>query len=235
MRFPDDKEEVEELDSLDEELSGALDEASTVVDGAPPPKESNLSTILEILVLGSLFVMAGGGLYFGYTAKMTADKALVKMEEMEKSSGDAYTVTLALQKEVKDIGEQKIRQLGLDIDQASSAARSQFSQLQRDIKELRKALKPQPPRVVVRREPVPSSPAPAPTPTPSAPKPTPRTPKPAAPAPTPPDDRFYEIKSGDTLGDIAKKYGISVQEIQKLNPNVDARRLQIGQKIKLRR
>ncbi|MED4841532.1 GH25 family lysozyme [Weizmannia sp. CD-2023] len=43
----------------------------------------------------------------------------------------------------------------------------------------------------------------------------------------------YTIKKGDTFWDIAQKYGCSVAEIQKLNPKVDPKKLQVGQKIKV--
>lgn len=44
---------------------------------------------------------------------------------------------------------------------------------------------------------------------------------------------FYAIESGDTLGKIAAKYGISLQALMDANPNVDPRRLKIGQEIAL--
>lgn len=45
----------------------------------------------------------------------------------------------------------------------------------------------------------------------------------------------YTVKSGDTLGGIAQRNGTTVERLQELNPDLDARTLVTGQKIKLRR
>ena len=44
---------------------------------------------------------------------------------------------------------------------------------------------------------------------------------------------FYTIQSGDTFYSIAKKYNITVQQLQDANPGVDPAKLQIGQQIVL--
>ena len=44
----------------------------------------------------------------------------------------------------------------------------------------------------------------------------------------------YTVKTGDTLGAIAEKTGIEVEELQTLNPELDPQALVSGQKIKLR-
>jgi LysM repeat protein len=44
----------------------------------------------------------------------------------------------------------------------------------------------------------------------------------------------YTIKTGDNLPSIASKTGLTVQQIQELNPELDPYGLQSGQKIKLR-
>lgn len=46
--------------------------------------------------------------------------------------------------------------------------------------------------------------------------------------------RFYVVKSGDTLGGIAASTGVAVDELMSLNPEVDARALVTGQRLKLR-
>lgn len=45
--------------------------------------------------------------------------------------------------------------------------------------------------------------------------------------------RSYRVKPGDVLSQIAVKTGVSLDEIQRLNPNIDAQSLHPGQKIKL--
>jgi len=61
-------------------------------------------------------------------------------------------------------------------------------------------------------------------------KPTNGSPK--SPAPAGPGE--YVVAKGDNLGSIAKKNGISLKAIQDLNPGVNANRLQIGQKLKVK-
>ena len=45
--------------------------------------------------------------------------------------------------------------------------------------------------------------------------------------------RYYTVKSGDTLGAIAKREGKSLSAIEKLNPGINPNRLRIGQKIRV--
>jgi LysM repeat protein len=46
--------------------------------------------------------------------------------------------------------------------------------------------------------------------------------------------KTYTVKPGDVLSAIAAKTGLTVEELQRLNPNVDAQTLQPGDKLKLR-
>jgi LysM repeat protein len=42
----------------------------------------------------------------------------------------------------------------------------------------------------------------------------------------------YVVAKGDTLGGIARKVGVSLKQLQDLNPTVNANKMQIGQKLK---
>ena len=44
----------------------------------------------------------------------------------------------------------------------------------------------------------------------------------------------YVVKTGDTLGSIAEKTGVTVEKLQELNPELDPQALSVGQQIKLR-
>ena len=70
--------------------------------------------------------------------------------------------------------------------------------------------------------PTPASPKPKPTPMPwpvPHPRPVPK-PKPTPkPTPKPPGKKWYEIKRGDTLSEIAQRNKISMATLKKLNPN----------------
>lgn len=44
----------------------------------------------------------------------------------------------------------------------------------------------------------------------------------------------YEVQSGDSLSTIAAEFGLSVEKLQRLNPDVDSTALATGQILKLR-
>jgi len=45
--------------------------------------------------------------------------------------------------------------------------------------------------------------------------------------------RTYTIKPGDALSVIADQTGVSIPELQRLNPGLDARALRVGRKLRL--
>jgi LysM repeat protein len=46
-------------------------------------------------------------------------------------------------------------------------------------------------------------------------------------------EKTYTVESGDTLGTIAEETGLTVSELQELNPDVDSQALTVGEEIKL--
>jgi LysM repeat protein len=44
----------------------------------------------------------------------------------------------------------------------------------------------------------------------------------------------YRVKAGDSFAAIAEKQGVDVGQLQELNPDIDPRALQPGQKLKLK-
>jgi LysM repeat protein len=47
------------------------------------------------------------------------------------------------------------------------------------------------------------------------------------------EGRFYVVQSGDTLGSIALEHDTTVEELMRLNPDVDPTALNIGQRIRV--
>jgi LysM repeat protein len=43
----------------------------------------------------------------------------------------------------------------------------------------------------------------------------------------------YAVRSGDTLGSIADRFGTSVDRLMELNPGIDPRTLRVGQAIRV--
>ena len=48
-----------------------------------------------------------------------------------------------------------------------------------------------------------------------------------------PGGEYYVIQSGDTLGSVALEYDTTVEELVRLNPDVDPTALHIGQRIRV--
>jgi LysM repeat protein len=76
-----------------------------------------------------------------------------------------------------------------------------------------------------------------PTDTTSTPKviPPAAAPKPTPPKPATPEYVYYTVKSGDSLSGIASKNKVSVDSIVKLNKGLTPNKIQIGQKIKIKK
>lgn len=48
-----------------------------------------------------------------------------------------------------------------------------------------------------------------------------------------PEGQYYVIQDGDTLGSIALKYDTTVEELVRLNPDVDPTALHVGQRLRV--
>lgn len=48
------------------------------------------------------------------------------------------------------------------------------------------------------------------------------------------DEEWYTIKDGDLVGRVAARYGMTLAEIKRLNPDIDVDRVSIGQKIRVK-
>jgi LysM domain len=46
-------------------------------------------------------------------------------------------------------------------------------------------------------------------------------------------EKFYLVEYGETLGDIADRFGTSVDRLLELNPAVDPRSLRVGQRVRV--
>jgi LysM repeat protein len=79
--------------------------------------------------------------------------------------------------------------------------------------------------------PKPAEPAPSATPSPAAANPA--TAGVENPSPSDANVRTHVVAKGETLTQISKQYGVTVEEIQQLNKIEDAKKLQAGQTIKI--
>lgn len=46
--------------------------------------------------------------------------------------------------------------------------------------------------------------------------------------------RFYTVERGDTFGSISAKTGVSIAQLERLNPGVSSNALQVGQKLRVK-
>ena len=46
---------------------------------------------------------------------------------------------------------------------------------------------------------------------------------------------FYRVRAGDSLAAIASRFGVTVERLAELNPEIDPQVLQAGQRLRLRR
>jgi len=53
------------------------------------------------------------------------------------------------------------------------------------------------------------------------------------PIPDPPPPEWHKVQKGETMSEIASKYGLGLSVLQRANPGVDPKRLKVGQKLKL--
>ena len=75
------------------------------------------------------------------------------------------------------------------------------------------------------------APRPAPAATPPAPHPSVAPAPPVPPIEAPPGSAIHVVAKGENLTMIARKYGTTIEEIQKTNKIEDDRKLQIGQNL----
>jgi LysM repeat protein len=51
---------------------------------------------------------------------------------------------------------------------------------------------------------------------------------------TPKGAQYYVVQSGDTFGTIATRYGVTVTQIERLNPGISSNALVVGQRIRVK-
>jgi LysM repeat protein len=107
------------------------------------------------------------------------------------------------------------------------AQEEKIDRLTQEVAKLSEAIKQKPTTPVARAEPVP-------TPTPASPNAAPATAGVENPAPADAANaKTHIVAKGETLTQISKQYGVSVEEIEQLNKIGDAKKLQAGQTIKI--
>jgi LysM repeat protein len=121
-----------------------------------------------------------------------------------------------------------------DLEAVKAELKSQQDRIERlsqEVTKLSEALKQKAPSSAVSPEPTPAVPRAAPV---STPAPTPAAAGVASPVVAEAANlRSHTVMKGETLSQIAKQYGVSVQEIEQLNRIGDAKKLQAGQTIKI--
>ena len=174
-------------------------------------------------------VLGGAGLYFGLTANQRINSIDESVEAGTSSSARAEKKISGFDTQIAELAARVAEQ-----NKTVSRLRVYSSQGEQAVKKLASELKVNREQIVKTAESLnefaaagfrASSSAPVA----EAPRAEPTEQSVAAASPV--DARMYTIESGDTFGRIATKVGVSVQAILDANPDVDPRRLSIGQAI----
>jgi LysM repeat protein len=141
---------------------------------------------------------------------------LVAQEKAPKGASSVQSELEAIKLELK-AQQDKIEQLSQEIAKLSEAIKESEVNKERATSEKPPSSTPPPRAVGV-------SPSPTPPATAGVENPSPSEPSGA---------RSHVVAKGETLTQIAKQYGVTVEEIQQANKIQDAKKLQIGQTIKI--
>ena len=134
----------------------------------------------------------------------------------EKGADSTKSETLTLKAQIVELENLKAE---------IKAQEEKIDRLTQEVAKLGELLKQKSTPTVAKAEPVPAA---APT--------NPNTPTAGVENPTPADAagvKTHTVAKGETLTQISKQYGVSVEEIEQLNKIGDAKKLQAGQTIKI--
>jgi LysM repeat protein len=174
-------------------------------------------------------VLGGAGLYFGLTANQRINSIDASVEAGTSSSARAEKKISGFDTQIAELAARLAEQ-----NKTVSRLRVYSSQGEQAVKKLASELKVNREQIVKTAESLNELAAAGFRPTPSvsnAEVTSTVSTEPSVAAASPVDATMYTIVSGDTFGRIAAKIGVSVQAILDANPDVDPRRLSIGQAI----
>jgi hypothetical protein len=215
---------MESMDDRDS-LAGSFALGST-----PKPEASSNKAALIGIALGAI------GLILGLTGIIMANTAAKKAQAVELALLSRPDPGAKFEAQLKEMDERIVR-AGAEIARLSRTDRqvrdntAQLEMVTRGLtttrEEFNKLVDSM--RDVQATRPVAAAPArTAPTGGSGGPDPVASTATGAWPA-----DGIYTIQSGDTFSRIAARFNIKLEDLERVNPGVDSRRLQIGQKIQL--
>jgi len=178
----------------------------------------------------------------GAAALFLSINAAAKLSVFEKEASEKLDKAMSVAVEFKGMNS-KIDNVVLQFEDMKSASKLQSETINTNLRKTvdaisnainenrnlivanQNAIKELAERSIKRAEPVAVAVAPNPVPTDS----TEATP--ATSTSSDDDSKIYVIKSGDTFSKIAKQFKVSIEAIEKANPNTSSSKLQIGQKI----
>lgn len=212
--------------------------------------ESNFKLVMGAAVVGMFLGVAG--LIFAVVSKKQADElrqdfSLVqdlkaKLEEVENSSSGISAGATRIKREVDSLRngtQDALDRVSAELTRVRKDLNESLA-LAQTLQERLLGLEQRPPEPAPEPEPVAVAEVPEvrenAAPAPPAPRVEAETVTPvteAAPPETGGEAQVYVIRSGDTLSAVARNYGISLEELLNANADVDPRRLQVGQEIRI--
>lgn len=190
----------------------------------------NSSNMIPVALAVFGIVLGGAGLYFGLTANQLIRSIDESVEAGNSSSARVEKRISGVDTQIAELTARVAEQ-----NKTISRLRVYSSQGEQAVKKLAAELQANRAQIVKTAESLNTfaaagfrAAAPAPEVTDAV---APETSETGAASPAPADPTRYTIESGDTFARIAAKIGVSVQAILDANPDVDPRRLRIGQSI----
>lgn len=209
------------MDEFDEGLEKEVDEGT---------KSSRIGIMaLSVAVIG--IVVGVAGIFLGNQAQRKVDTLREELKAQPDKVPELVTSIDSLEERLERLGSEFVK-LNRQDTQLRQSTQDGFSQIQRNVQENRSGINElgarltelveklenwQPPRSSSSRVATASG----------------DDPDEANDTQTesPPESGIHRIVSGDTLSKIASQYGVSLGELQRANPTVNPRALQIGQEI----
>lgn len=214
----DSVEEMDELESFEEEGSDEENEPEPEAVKSSSPKRINWLAIVAI-------VMGAAGFIYGFSAKRSISAVLKGSEQIASGKGKLS----ALEDQIKSI-EGRLINVGAETVQIRKQIRSVRDQTQNGFDSINKEVRTNTAQInslkdgTARRTRRAAS---------TVSTSTYQQQSAASSVTEAPSTGYHVIQPGDTIGKLARQYGITINAIFADNPGINPRRLQIGQRIKI--
>jgi LysM repeat protein len=200
------------------------------------PSKSGGSAMVPVFIGIVGILLGAAALFIALNSRSTATEASASLSSdvanltatvktLQKANADANDTLSKLADTTSGLSS-RIQTVSTSVDALKSSAQSTLTQLGTMVSEDRTQIKAQSESIqqIVAKL---TAPPPAATAIPASGGSS------AAATPPPPGGQVHTVASGEFLGTIARKYGVTVDAIETANPGLNPNRMQVGQKINI--